>query len=117
MTDPLQSPYLSHQSTLIMPMEQVAGSNQFMPTQLKPAMKPVKTDRFEATNVATPRQTTEEQENEPKKPKKSILPMVVFSVVALAATGFGLWAVTHQEEAGKLFDNVKEGVNNLFKKG
>jgi hypothetical protein len=116
MTDPLQPPYLTNQPTLMMPMGQAAGVDRPTPTPQKPAVKPVKADRFEATSVATPRQTTEAAEDDPQKPKKSMIPMVLFSVVALTAAGFGIWAVTHKEEAGKLLDNAKEGVNKLFKK-
>ena len=80
---------------------------------VEPAIQPTKPDQFEPRGGEA---QGKKLKNNPKKPKKSMIPMVLFSVVALAAAGFGIWAVTHKEEAGKLLDNAKEGVNKLFKK-
>ena len=111
MTDRFQQPYFSNPPhTPIIP----ATLGQEM--SVEPAIQPTQPDQFEPRGGEAYGKRLKNKQKNPEKPKKSIIPMVVLSVVALTATGFGVWAVTHKEEAGKLLDNAKEGVNKLFKK-
>ncbi len=110
MTDRFQQPYFGNQPpTPIIPIPATLGQEM----SVEPAIQPTKPDQFEPRGGEA---QGKQLKNNPKKPKKSMIPMVLFSVVALTAAGFGIWAVTHKEEAGKLLDNAKEGVNKLFKK-
>ena len=112
MTDRFQQPYFGNQPpTPIIP----ATLGQEM--SVEPAIQPTKPDQFEPRGGEAQGKQLKNKQNNPEKPKKSMIPMVLFSVVALTAAGFGIWAVTHKEEAGKLLDKAKEGVNKLFKKG
>jgi len=111
MTDRFQQPYFGNQ----LPTQRIPATLGQEIT-VEPAIQPTQPDKFEPTGDEANGKRLKSKQKKPKKPKKSMIPMVVLTVVALTGTGFGIWAVTHKEDAGKLLDNAKEGVNKLFKK-